>query len=795
MVKVAFVEPPALIHKGLVICREKRKNHPFGIFYGENPLDYSFPLLLLEVSSFIIISRLISFLLKPLKQPKIVAKILGGIVLGPSLLSRSEKFHAYMFPDTADFVLQNIGVIGFMYFLFLSGVKMDVTQIKRLSKKHWYIAVIGVVVPLSCSATIAVLEIKSFNKEMAKGSSIWGITASLAMTSFPVLYPIVRELNLLGSEIGRMALSTAIISDVIGMNGVLIFEASKQAEYRAISALWYMISLIVVAASVIWGFRQAMIWIIRTTPEGQQVDQFYIVLILLGVMIAGFITDMFGLAIANGPFWLGLAIPDGPPLGATVVEKSETIVIELLMPFSFMYVGMITDVFTLSGQWSHLKPIFLMILAGYIIKTVSTLIASRFFDMTIRDSLTLSLISSLRGEMELLLFLHWMSFKMIDQSEFTIMVLLTLSVTAILTPLISILYDPTKPYMVNTRRNIQHTSPNTELHVVVCIHSGESLPGLVKVLEVSNPNVSSPLSVYALCLVELVGRSHPMFIDHENTEHIASSAHYNSIHNALKISQQARGNEHIKIHSYTMIAPIRCMYQDICGLALSKKACLIILPLHRQALHDVDGTMRKHSQSMNCNVLTHAPCSVGILLDKGPYENIVNGVFMSLHRLIVLFLGGADAREALTYADRMATNQETFLTVIRFLSHENMGDNDMEKKLDDGLVTWFWVKNEGNSRVIYREVVVKNGEETIAAIQALNKDIFDLWIVGRKHGVNPVILQGFSSWSESNELGVIGEYVASEDFGSTASVLVIQQQILREEEYSSSSLLGRLCIR
>ncbi|XP_073133569.1 cation/H(+) antiporter 24-like [Henckelia pumila] len=793
MVKVAFVEPPALIHKGLVICQEKRKNHPFGIFYGENPLNYSFPLLMLEVSTFIILSRVIFFLLKPFRQPKIVAKILGGIVLGPSLLSRSEKFHAYMFPDTAEFVLQNIGVIGFMYFLFLSGVKMDVTQIRRLSKKHWYIAVIGVLVPLSCSATIAVLERKSFKKEMAKGSSIWGISTSLAMTSFPVLYPIVRELNLLGSEIGRMALSTAILSDVIGMNGVLIFEASKQAEYRAISALWYMISLVVVGASLIGGFRQAMIWIIRTTPEGKQVDQFYVVMILLGVMVVGFITDMFGLAIANGPFWLGLAIPDGPPLGATLVEKSETIVIELLMPFSFMYVGMVTDVFSLSGQWFHLKPIFLMILAGYIIKTVSTLVTSRFFDMTIRDSLTLSLISSLRGEMELLLFLHWMSFKMIDQSEFTIMVLLSLSVTSIFTPLISILYDPTRPYMLNTRRNIQHTSPNTELHVVVCIHSGESLPGLVKILEVSNPNVSSPFSVYALCLVELVGRSHPMFIDHENTEPIASSAQYNSIHNALKISQEA--NEYIKIHSYTIIAPIRCMYQDICGLALSKKACLIILPLHRQALHDLDATTRKCSQSMNCKVLTQAPCSVGILLDKGPYENIVNGVFTSLHRIIVLFLGGADAREALAYADHMATNQEIFLTVIRFLSHENMGDDDMEKKLDDGLVTWFWVKNEGNSRVVYREVVVNNGEETIAAIQALNKDIFDLWIVGRKHGVNPVILRGLSSWGESNELGVIGEYVASEDFGSTASVLVIQQQILREEEKASSSLLGRLCIQ
>jgi hypothetical protein len=89
------------------------------------------------------------------------------------------------------------------------------------------------------------------------------------------------------------------------------------------------------------------------------------------------------------------------------------------------------------------------------------------------------------------------------------------------------------------------------------------------------------------------------------------------------------------------------------------------------------------------------------------------------------------------------------------------------------------VKNEGNSRVAYREVVVRNGEETLAAIQALDTDTNELWIVGRKQGINQVLLEGLSKLSENPELGVIGDYVASTDFGSTASVLVVHQQIMR----------------
>lgn len=237
------------------------------------------------------------------------------------------------------------------------------------------------------------------------------------------------------------------------------------------------------------------------------------------------------------------------------------------------------------------------------------------------------------------------------------------------------------------------------------------------------------------------------------------------------------------------------MYQDICELALLKKASLILLPYDKDvATSDIGPTenteQEKHKPlSINSNVLSHAPCSVGVFVDKGFFQNysahghghssVSSSAEPVRHHFAVLFLGGPDAREALAYADRMANHPDVWLTVVRFLAFKGEGDDVMEKKLDDGLVTWFWVKNEGNSRVIYREVVVKNGEETMAAIQGMNDVYYDLWIVGRKHGINPNLYTGLMSWSDNDELGIIGEYVSSMDLGTTASVLVVQQQILR----------------
>ncbi|KAF3537458.1 hypothetical protein F2Q69_00019353 [Brassica cretica] len=83
-------------------------------------------------------------------------------------------------------------------------------------------------------------------------------------------------------------------------------------------------------------------------------------------------------------------------------------------------------------------------------------------------------------------------------------------------------------------------------------------------------------------------------------------------------------------------------------------------------------------------------------------------VWQETYRFVVLFLGGADNREALHLADMMTANPDITLTIVRFLSFNHEGEDVREKKLDDGVVTWFWVKNEGNDRVSNKEVVVYN---------------------------------------------------------------------------------------
>lgn len=57
-----------------------------GVWQGDNPLDFAFPLLIVQTTLILALSRFLAFLLKPLRQPKVIAEIIvRGLIVSFSL--------------------------------------------------------------------------------------------------------------------------------------------------------------------------------------------------------------------------------------------------------------------------------------------------------------------------------------------------------------------------------------------------------------------------------------------------------------------------------------------------------------------------------------------------------------------------------------------------------------------------------------------------------------------------------------------------------------------------------------
>ena len=103
----------------------------------------------------IIFTRLLHLPLQKLRQPRVIAEVIGGILLGPSVFGRVPGFTNAIFPAPSMPTLNTAANIGLILFLFLVGLEVDL----RLLVGNWRIALsvgaAGMALPFGFGLAIA----------------------------------------------------------------------------------------------------------------------------------------------------------------------------------------------------------------------------------------------------------------------------------------------------------------------------------------------------------------------------------------------------------------------------------------------------------------------------------------------------------------------------------------------------------------------------------------------------------------------------------------------------------------
>jgi len=71
-----------------IVCYAPTMITTNGVWQGDNPLDYSLPLFILQLTLVVIATRIFVFILKPFRQPRVIAEVLVSLFLHHHL-----KFH------------------------------------------------------------------------------------------------------------------------------------------------------------------------------------------------------------------------------------------------------------------------------------------------------------------------------------------------------------------------------------------------------------------------------------------------------------------------------------------------------------------------------------------------------------------------------------------------------------------------------------------------------------------------------------------------------------------------------
>ncbi|KAL5054968.1 hypothetical protein RYX36_035650, partial [Vicia faba] len=781
------------------MCPKPMKATSNGAFQHENPMDYALPLLIVQICLVVAFTRFIAFLCKPLRQPRVIAEVIGGILLGPSAIGRNKRFLEIFFPERSLTVLETVANIGLLFFLFLVGLELDMRSIRRTGTKALCIALAGISVPFVLGIGTSVVLRHTISKDVNSAAFLVFMGVSLSITAFPVLARILAELKLLTTDVGRMAMSAAAVNDVAAWILLALAIALSGSNTSPLISLWVLLCGAGFIVFVIVAVKPLLALMAKHSPEGEPVREIYICITLTIVLACSFITDTIGIHALFGAFVAGIVVPKDGPFASVLTEKIEDLVMSLLLPLYFVSSGLKTNVATISGGMSW-ALLILVIFNACVGKIVGTLSVSLLCKVPFREALTLGFLMNTKGLVELIVLNIGKDRKVLNDQAFAICVLMALFTTFITTPIVMALYKPARkgtPYMIKT---VQRKDPDTELRILACFHSTWNIPTLVNLIESSRgTRKRGRLCIYAMHLMELSERPSAITMVHKarnNGLPFWNKKQSDNNNDQMVIAFQAYGHlTSVNVRSMTAISSLNNIHEDICSSAHQKRVAMILLPFHKH--QRADGIMESLGQSfriMNGLVLSHAPCSVGILVDRGLGGTSQVHASDVSYNVVVPFFGGCDDREALAYGMRMAEHPGIYLTVIKFITppgktlafgakligvaaDENRkvikvaddSTDDEDKKEDNQFWSEFIsVSCKSEESIVYEERLVDSKDDIITVLRERNKS--NLICVGRMPPVVP-LLDG----SDCAELGPVGSYLASSDFSTIASVLVFQQ--------------------
>lgn len=345
-----------------------------------------------------------------LKLPVVFGELLGGIIVGPSLLNLVSEGEVIS-------VLADLGV----FFLMLhAGMHANPGQLLKFSGKSLLIAIGGMLLLAGGGYGAASL----FGIEAIPAAFI---TICLLPSAVPLVARFLTENKLQHTSIGNITLGGSIISDILTLIIFSLFLnfAGAEAGTDSENMLWLLAKIVLFFGVVIYGGMKSAPFLNRIIYFGNK--GFTLTLII--ALCMGIIAEAIGLHMIIGAFLAGLFMQQ-EVLDERVFDKIEDRVYGLSYsffgPIFFASLAFNIDFDALSAAPLLLLSIVAVAIAGKVIGSGGTALLLKYPPL---EAGLIGLIMNNRGTVELIIASIGLQAGIIDQSVFSILVMMAFGAT------------------------------------------------------------------------------------------------------------------------------------------------------------------------------------------------------------------------------------------------------------------------------------------------------------------------------------------------------------------------------
>ncbi|KAF7316449.1 hypothetical protein MIND_00163900 [Mycena indigotica] len=687
-----------------------------GIISGSNPTHYnaSDPIQLWVIQVVIIISmtQFLSLFLRRIRQPRVIAEVIGGVLLGPSVMGRIPNFSRRIFPPAGMPLLTLTATIGLVLFLFLVGLEIDVRIIRKNARAASFISIAGLAVPLGLGAALGVGVYREFTDPSVNfGYFLLFVAVAIGITAFPVLCRILTELQLLDTTVGTVTLAAGVGNDVVGWVLLALTVALVNAS-NGLTALYVLLASAGYVIFLLYPVRWAYMWLARRTGSLEQGSPTTSMMTVTLLMVFGsaFFTDIIGVHAIFGGFLAGVIIPHENGYAIAMVEKLEDLVSILFLPIYFALSGLRTNLGLLDNgvTWGYIIIICLVAFASKFIACGATAYLCGF---NWREAGAIGSLMSCKGLVELIVLNIGLSAGILDSRTFSMFVLHAIILTVMTTPL-TIMFYPPKHRVHEGRSKSTKKDPEgstghhegeikTKFSIVLdkfeqlsaamtftqllqspsAPPSYESSVGSEKEMEANIPSLSpEPRSVHvavdALRLIELSNRTSGVM----KSQEADSLLHNDPI---VSVFRTFGHLSRLAVGAALSVVEHAEFPEAIANHATESGSQMIIVPWARGATstedteaigarNPFDGVFHKTTtQDQTSSVVyselirkifVQAPTDVALFVDRGLSPNTSVGV--AEQRLFLPFIGGPDDRLALSFLIQLLSRNPNIKATI-----------------------------------------------------------------------------------------------------------------------------------
>ncbi len=280
-------------------------------------------LFLIQIAIIAAFAQLFGKLFRAFGQPSVAGEMTAGIALGPSVLGWiAPNLHQALFPASSLGLLNLIGQLGLIFYMFLVGMTLDVRHLRDGRRAAMAASLASIIVPFIAGFVLAVeLYGRLSLPTVPLISFALFVAVCISITAFPVLVRILDETGLRETRLGSVAIASAAFGDVVAwiiLAAILAFSAPS-AGHRGLGMTLALLAAYVFAM-LIWRW----IW----SRFGFH-DLSSALIIAIASSIA---TDWIGVHALFGAFLAGVMIPKTPAFVEETRRVVEPLTTVLFLP-------------------------------------------------------------------------------------------------------------------------------------------------------------------------------------------------------------------------------------------------------------------------------------------------------------------------------------------------------------------------------------------------------------------------------------------------------------------------------